>query len=378
MNDVMLGSGAFRRVVRAGWRPWVGLGRMAWCVAMACGMGLGLVAAEAKPPGLIQSEFIYETAPFPECHASTVVESGGMLVASWFGGTREKHPDVGIWVSRREGAGWSAPVEVATGAGNGGQRHPTWNPVLFQPASGPLMLFYKVGPSPSTWWGMMMVSTNHGRTWGAPRRLQDGILGPIKNKPVELPDGTLVAGSSSEHDGWRVHFEWTRDQGQTWGRTEALNDGTALGAIQPGLVYNPGDPGRLQAWVRTRQGRIFSIRDVDGTGRRWGAFGVTDLPNPNSGIDTVRGRDGRIWLIYNHTPRGRSPLNLAVSRDGSTWEAAMVLESEPGEYSYPAIIETADGMIHATWTWKRRKIRHAVIDPSGVVSRPIREGQWPE
>ena len=77
-------------------------------------------------------------------------------------------------------------------------RHPCWNPVLFDVPGAGLMLFYKVGPSPQTWWGMVRTSRDSGRTWSEARRLPDGILGPIKNKPVRLADGTLVAGSSTE------------------------------------------------------------------------------------------------------------------------------------------------------------------------------------
>src|SRR5262245_48938216 len=114
-------------------------------------------------PGLMQSEFIYETAPFPECHASTIAESKGALVAAWLGGTRERHPDVGIWVAIKTGASWSAPVEAANGIESPTKRYPCWNPVLFQPKTGPLLLFYKVGPTPSSWWGMLMTSTDGGQ-----------------------------------------------------------------------------------------------------------------------------------------------------------------------------------------------------------------------
>src|SRR3954468_867962 len=84
-------------------------------------------------PAIVQSEFIYERAPFPSAHASTIVEAPDGLVAAWFGGTKERDPDVGIWVSRREASGWTAPVEVANGVQPDGTRHPSWNPVLFQP-----------------------------------------------------------------------------------------------------------------------------------------------------------------------------------------------------------------------------------------------------
>ena len=118
-----------------------------------------------EQPAILTSEFIYENAPIPSCHATTIVEpqSGG-LVAAWFGGTREGNKDVGIWVSRSESGKWSAPVEVATGVQADGSRHPCWNPVLFQPKEGPLLLFYKVGPSPSTWWGMLRTSNDGGKT----------------------------------------------------------------------------------------------------------------------------------------------------------------------------------------------------------------------
>ncbi len=134
----------------------------------------------------MQSEFIFERAPFPSSHASTIVETRDGLVAAWFGGTRERDPDVGIWVSRRDASGWTPPVEVANGVQADGTRHPSWNPVLFQPSSGPLVLFYKVGPSPSQWWGMARTSPDGGRTWSAAIKLPPGILGPIRAKPIEI------------------------------------------------------------------------------------------------------------------------------------------------------------------------------------------------
>ena len=110
-----------------------------------------LLAQTPAAAPAVKSEFIFERAPFPSAHASTIVETPDGLVAAWFGGTRERNPDVGIWVSRHSEKGWSSPVEVANGIQSDGTRHPCWNPVLFQPAKGPLILFYKVGPSPSAW-----------------------------------------------------------------------------------------------------------------------------------------------------------------------------------------------------------------------------------
>jgi predicted neuraminidase len=92
------------------------------------------------------AEFINEHAPYPQCHASTIAEAApGHLVAAWFGGTRERNPDVCIWVARHEEGRWLEAVNTASGLEADGTRYPTWNPVLFQPRQGPLVLFYKVG-----------------------------------------------------------------------------------------------------------------------------------------------------------------------------------------------------------------------------------------
>lgn len=333
-------------------------------------------SAPATPqPGLVRSEFIFEQAPFKSCHASTIVQTERGLAAAWFGGTREGAKDVGVWLARQEAGRWTAPVEVANGVVSATERHPCWNPVLYQAPAGPLLLFYKVGPSPSTWWGMLMTSADGGRTWSNARRLPDGFVGPIKNKPVALPDGRLLCPSSSEHDGWRAHFEITADLGRTWATSGPVNDGRTIGAIQPSVLFHPG--GRLEAVGRTKQGRVFEIWSHDG-GKTWGPMTLTALPNPNSGTDAVSLADGRHLLVYNHTPKGRSPLCVAVSADGKQWQAAVVLEAERGEYSYPAMIQASDGLVHITYTWKRERVKHAVLDPARLVTRPMPGGQWPQ
>jgi len=329
-------------------------------------------------PGVIKSEFIYETAPTPECHASTIAETKVGLVTARFGGTHERNPDVGIWVSRLQDGKWTTPVEVANGVESPTKRHPTWNPVLFQPKTGPLLLFYKVGPSPSTWWGMLMTSDDAGKTWSAPRRLPEGILGPIKNKPVQLDNGDLLCPTSSEHEGWRVHFERTGDLGRTWTATPPLNDGKQIGAIQPSILFHAG--GKLQALGRTRQGKIFEIWSED-SGKTWGKMSLTALPNPSAGTDAVTLKDGRHLLVYNHTAKSRSPLNVAVSDDGKRWLAAAVLENDPAApngFSYPAVIQTSDGLVHITYTWKRLRIKHVVLDPKKLQLREIIDGAWPQ
>lgn len=327
---------------------------------------LTVTGALVANPAILTHQFIYETAPYPSCHASTIVETAnGATVAAWFGGTHEKNPDVGIWVSHRVNGAWTPGVEVANGVQADGTRHPTWNPVLFQPRGGPLTLYYKVGPTPQTWWGMFMTSTDDGRTWNKPERLPANMLGPIKNKPVQLANGTILSPTSIETptnpSRWRVYFERSVNGGAVWTATPYVNDGIDVSAIQPSILLLGGD--RLLALGRTRQGRVFEVRSEDG-GLSWDNFKLTNLPNPNSGTDAVTLRDGRHLLIYNPVEKGRTPLTIAVSHDGTTWKDVITLEDQPGEYSYPAIIQTSDGRVHATYTWKRERIRHAVIDPS--------------
>src|SRR5262245_35439575 len=253
------------------------------------------------------SEFVFERAPFSSAHASTIVETRDGLVAAWFGGTREGAADVGIWLSRRLAGGWTTPIEVANGIQADGTRHPCWNPVLFQMPDASLALFYKVGPSPQTLWGMVQTSRDAGRTWSEAARLPDGILGPIKNKPVRLADGVILAPSSTESperpSRWRVHFEHSADGGRTWTTSPAggLADGHDIEAIQPSVLIHPG--GQLEAVGRTRAGRLFETWSAD-AGKTWTPMTLAALPNPNSGIDAVTLRDGRHLIVYNHTEAG--------------------------------------------------------------------------
>jgi predicted neuraminidase len=328
---------------------------------------------------VVHAEFLYESAPFPSCHASTIVQTDRGLACAFFGGTEERNPDVCIWLCHRTEAGWTPPTMAADGVQPDGMRHPTWNPVLFHPRGGPLMLFYKVGPNPREWWGEVKTSNDHGRTWSSATRLPPGILGPIKNKPVQLGSGEIISPTSIEgdHVGWRIYFERSNDGGKTWSATPYVEQPPEVRAIQPSILIHSAT--RLQALGRTQQSGIFETWSDD-SGRTWSPLALTALPNPNSGTDAVTLRDGRHLLVYNHsgTETVRVPLNVAVSRDGKHWEAAAVLEAEPpGQFSYPAVIQSSDGLVHITYTWKRLKIRHVVLDPQRLKAAPILTGYWP-
>jgi predicted neuraminidase len=336
--------------------------------------------------GILVDEFIYDKAPYPSCHAATIVEAtNGDLVASWFGGTQERNPDVCIWVSvkSKNSDKWTEAINVADGVMKEGPRLPTWNPVLYQIPGGDLLLFYKIGPKPSEWWGMMMTSADNGKTWSKPKNMPKDFLGPIKNKPVLLSDGTLLCPSSIEGDGWHLRMETSPDFGKTWHMGDTLPRGkNKINAIQPSILFHKN--GKIQAIARTRNRALASTFSSD-NGKTWTDLELLGLPNNNSGTDAVTLKNGTHLLVYNHVlPPGdlakgpRTPLNVSMSKDGIHWNAALILEdSKISQYSYPSMIQSSDGMVHIVYTWRRERIKYVKIDPRKLVSLPIKNGIWP-
>lgn len=319
--------------------------------------------------GILEDVFIYETAPFPSCHAATLEETPTGLVAAWFGGTNEGNSDVCIYMSRMEKGSWSVPVMIADGRINDSTRYACYNPVLYQVPGKELILFYKIGPNVVGWTGWMKRSYDQGLTWSHAERIPEGYLGPIKNKPV-LRDDLLVCPSSTEKFGWRVHFEFTNDGGRSWSKTGPLNNGNTLTGIQPSILFHPGKT--LQALCRSQDGSLNETWSYD-NGRSWTDLKATGLPNNNSGIDAITLKGGMHMMVFNHvkSDKGvwgpRSPLNLAISEDGQSWYSSVELAREEGaEFSYPYLFQTRDGLVHLVYTWKRQRIRHVVIDPAKV------------
>ncbi len=314
--------------------------------------------------------FVPGTAPFAASHASTVAElNNGDLLSAWFGGTAEGNPDVAIWGATRTRAGWSAPVELAREPDV-----PCWNPVLFHTRDGKLWLYYKFGPSPQTWAGARKWSTDEGKTWNPAEHMPAGLLGPIRAKPLILPNGTIVSGTSIEsYRSWAAWIERSTDGGKTWAKIgpivppmdkdkQALGDAHAsipsqVGIIQPSVVSLGKKHLRLYARSTADIGRVVAADSYD-AGVAWTQARPLEVPNPNSGIDAVSLRDGRVVLIYNNATSGRTPLNLAVSSDGEHFKMFYTLEDLPGEYSYPAMIQTASGDLEITYTWNRKTIEH--------------------
>ncbi|MEB2784454.1 sialidase family protein [Algoriphagus persicinus] len=307
---------------------------------------------------ILKSEFIYETAPFPSCHASTLVETDRGILASWFGGTYERHPDVSIYTSILENGTWSSPEMVADGVENKVFRNPTWNPVLYQNPDGQLVLFYKEGPNPREWWGLYKTSEDGGKTWSKAIQIPPGMLGPVKNKSVSLADGTLLHPSSFETNGvWSMHVETTTSDIQNWQKIEI--DNGSFHAIQPTVLFYPN--GKLQMLARTQEGVIGTTWSSDG-GKSWTTVESTGLVHNNSGIDAVTLESGIQLLLCNPIKKGRNKLSLMMSMDGVNWEELHVLEDQPeGEFSYPAIIQAKDGSVHMTYTYNREKIKYVSL-----------------
>ena len=312
----------------------------------------------------VSEELVFKSSPFAQCHASTISEiTPGRYMVAAFGGTAEGNNDVCIWLSTRENDKFGIPVKIADGIINDSLIYPCWNPVLFKTREGMLILWYKEGPSPRTWWGMVRTSTDDGITWTSPERLPTGILGPIKNKPVQLPDGTILSPSSVEtSQSWKVHIEKSLDSGKTW-KVIPVDSGTKFNVIQPTILLHPDN--KVQILCRSKNNAIVQAFSRD-DGNTWGKLTRTELANPNSGIDAVTLKDGWFILVYNPTIQGdedRARLNVAISKDGMEWKDALILENESkGEFSYPAMIQTSDGRINIAYTYNRVNIKHVVLE----------------
>ena len=312
---------------------------------------------EAKSAGFV---FDPEASPTPACHAATLLVIGGTVrAAAWFGGTVVGAADTAIWLARREGEGWSAPRCVAKTSAE-----PHWNPVLFG-EDGEAHLYFKAGPSPKIWRTYRMVGDVDGDSWGEPVELVPGDVGgrgPVKNKPIRLADGDWLAPASLEtKKAWDCFVDRSSDRGRTWRRSALVPLDHARfrgrGIIQPALWQSAA--GDVHMLMRSSAGRIYRSDSKDG-GLTWSPAYATGLPNNNSGVDLVPLDDGALALAYNPVSVDwgpRTPLHLAVSRDdGEGWTTAAVLEDEPGEYSYPAVVATAGGFAVA-YTWRRLAIR---------------------
>jgi predicted neuraminidase len=341
-------------------------------------------------------------------HASTLVElQNGEILMAWFGGSMEGETDTAIYGSRLQAGLWSKPVVIARASGTA-----VWNPVLFHTKDGRLWLYYKVGASPGTWSGVRRFSSDEGANWSEPEALPAGFLGPVKDKPLILDDGSIVMGSSREADpqqsgAWTVWIERLSADDHTWSKRGPIvltpdadrpDDGAkaavreqqqpipdseagyrtkiyppakeTIGIIQPALIDLGSGHLRFYARSKSRAARIAVADSLDG-GQSWTQARLIELPNPNSGIDAVRLKDGRIVMIFNNSYNRRTPLNLAVSADGEHFEVLKTLEDGEGQYSYPAIVQARNGDLLISYSWRRQSIRFRRVRLSEIPGNSI-------
>ena len=327
---------------------------------------------------VLHNELVMEELPTAFCHASTLVQlRNGGLMCCWFGGSHEGEADVAIYGARRGAEGsWSAPVKLADGV------EANWNPVLFYGEDGVLLLYYKEGQQIASWRTMVLKSSDDGLSWSAPAELVAGDVsggrGPVRNKPIRLASGRILAGGSTEHGIWQAFTDISDDEGATWRKSTAVaiedlqykqGEKTAesdiavsaqsfygRGVIQPSL-WQSAD-GSVHMLLRSSEGFVFRA-DSEDEGESWSAAYALSLPNNNSGLDLVRLEDGKLLLVCNPVAANwgmRSPLSLFLSEDdGYTWEKLFDLETALGEFSYPAIIAQGED-VYISYTFDRKNI----------------------
>jgi predicted neuraminidase len=301
---------------------------------------------------------------------------GGDLLAVWYGGSREGAADVALFTARFVAAKgeWLPPL-VAVDRATAQQEldrviKKVGNAVIFPNQTGGLWLVY-VSVSMGGWSGSALnLKTSHdeGRTWSESQRL---TLNPflnlstlVRNKPIYSDDGRI---------GLPVYHEMALKYPQmlwlTPGPLGAVQDyrmrnlASETGLIQPALVPLGQDRVLMMLRDRRRLRQLHTAYSED-NGWTWSDAAPTVLPNPDSAVDGLQLRDGRILLVYNHAHQGRDNLRIAISSDaGRHWSSGPILESAPRqEYSYPFLVEDARGRVHLTYTWQRTRIKHVTFN----------------
>jgi predicted neuraminidase len=339
----------------------------------------------SAPPRLEPGPAAADTIPLrregwvtPPQHVAAVHSSSicalpsGDLLAVWYGGTREGAADVALFTSRLAPAArdWTPPVMVVDRALAASELarsvRKIGNAVVFPDGRGLVWMVY-VSVSLGGWSGSSLnvkTSRDDGRTWSESRRL---TLAPflnlstlVRNKPILAADGRI--GLPVYHE---LAFKFPQMLWLTPGPEGEVKEyrirnlPAKNGLIQPALVALGADRVLMVLRDRSRQRLMRTAYSAD-NGWTWSAPAATTLPNPDSALDALRLRDGRILLVYNHAASGRENLQLAISADeGRTWRPGPLIEAAARkEYSYPAMVEAADGRIHLTYTWERQRIKH--------------------
>jgi predicted neuraminidase len=185
-------------------------------------------------------------------------------------------------------------------------------------------------------------------------------------KPTILPSGRMLLPLYSDTFSISI-MAISDDDGQTWRASQPL---IGFGNIQPTVLRR--DDGALVAYMRENGPRDrIRVSESSDDGQTWGPVGECELPNPGSGLDGVRLQSGRWLLVYNDTTRGRASLAVSLSADeGRTFKWTRHLERhDSGSYHYPAVIQAADGTIHAVYSYfvsRGKSMKHAAFNEAWI------------
>ena len=327
-------------------------------------------------PSEFHEQFVDPRFVHPSAHVSSICElPDGRIVAVWYAGSREGARDVGIYIATRNAGvtnAWSTPVSAGTheAAGEETFRYvkKVGNAIVFSGTNNQLHLLYVTTGFGG--WSCRQInlktSTNGGAKWSRSHRLG---LSPflniselVKNAPVPTADGGFVVPIYHELLGKFSELLWLRPSVDGFEAIKTRAFG-GYAAFQPALVALNETNALMLNRAAGSVAKIHATRTSDG-GKSWSALETIDLPNSNSGLDAIRLSDGRLLLAFNDTDSGRDNLRLAISADdGMTWKRAATLVTEAGEeFSYPTVFQTSDGLIHVTYTWKRKGIKEATFN----------------
>ncbi len=384
--------------------------------AMAAAVLAASIPGQAAP-GQFEAELVFPLHP-QHNHAPGIVECpNGDLLVSWYRGSGERSADDVVVCGarcRKGAAKWSEPFVLADIPG-----FPDCNTAMHIDGQGRLWLFwptilanswescitnYRIASQYSgegapkwEWQGLILLKPrdfqakmhkalderlqagsttlpDDARTKQKieqfKQRIDDKLFSRLgwqpRCKPIVLPSGRILLPLYSDTYSAGI-MAISDDKGQTWFASEPL---AGFGSIQPTLLRRAN--GTLVAYMR-ENGPLKRIRVAESAdeGVTWGPVGVTDLPNPGAGIDGVRLANGNWVLVYNDTIIGRSSLAVLLSSDeGRSWKWTRHLERHlTGSYHYPAVIQAADGRIHAVYSFftnEGKSMKHAMFDEKWI------------
>jgi len=319
----------------------------------------------------------YMPVLFYSSHASNLIQlKNGDLLCVWFSGEWEGSSGVGIVFSRlaKGSQVWTKPQLIDQQDGVSFQ-----NPVFFQSPDGVLHLYHTTQGAhegEANAHVLECVSKDNGATWSKPALLFDKPGAFSRHPVMVLPNGTWLlpmtyVTSKGISKGSETNYsvmELSQDSGKTW-KECMVDDSFAL--VQPTVVQLA--PDSLLSFFRSRKSdSIYQSTSKDGC--TWTKPVATDLPNNNASVQSFRLKDGHIVIIFDNQHKGpRRPVSIALSEDeGKTWSYVRDVEvgrPELGppeadgrgpsreEYSYPSVLQTSDGMIHVSYTFRRETIK---------------------